>query len=42
VLNKYFIQKHENRNWKNGFYQQLGEDAMYTFLQIRWHEARQG
>jgi hypothetical protein len=42
VLNKNFIQKHENRNWKNGFYQQLGEDALYTFLQIRWDEARQG
>jgi hypothetical protein len=27
---------------KTGFYQQLGEDAMYTFLQIRWDEARQG
>jgi hypothetical protein len=42
VLNKYFIQKHEKKNWKNGFYQQLDEDAMYIFLQIRWDEARQG
>jgi hypothetical protein len=37
-----FDTKHENWNWKNGFYQQLDEDAIYTFLQIRWDEARQG
>ncbi len=43
--NRRVEQEFYTKAWKQKlekFYQQLGEDEMYTFLQIRWDEARQG